>query len=94
MKKVIPLRRKWTDSESVPVTEFESGKDYILKVTLTAEDGYKFSDTPATIKVGETDVNVDAEVSKNGKTMILTHTFSVPAETTKPSDKEYGKLEG
>lgn len=88
------IKTEWTDSESVPVTEFESGKDYILKVTLTAEDGYKFSDTPATIKVGETDVNVDAEVSKNGKTMILTHTFSVPAETTKPSDKEYGKLEG
>lgn len=88
------IKTEWTDSESVPVTEFEAGKDYILKVTLTAEDGYKFSDIPATIKVGETDVNVDAEVSENGKTMFLTHTFSVPAETTKPSDKEYGKLEG
>lgn len=88
------IKTEWTDSESVPVTEFEAGKDYILKVTLTAEDGYKFSDIPATIKVGETDVNVDAEVSENGKTMVLTHTFSVPAETTKPSDKEYGKLEG
>lgn len=88
------IKTEWTDSESVPVTEFEAGKDYILKVTLTAEDEYKFSDIPATIKVGETDVNVDAEVSENGKTMVLTHTFSVPAETTKPSDKEYGKLEG
>ena len=26
--------------------------------------------------------------------MTLTLVFSVPAETTKPSDKEYGKLEG
>ena len=60
------IKTEWTDSESVPVTEFEAGKDYILKVTLTAEDGYKFSDIPATIKVGESDVNVDAEVSEYG----------------------------
>lgn len=86
----------WTDSKGDAVTTFEEDKAYTLTATLTAKAGYKFTEEskPATIKVGETDVNVDAEVSKNGKTMILTHTFSVPAETTKPSDKEYGKLEG
>lgn len=86
----------WTDSKGDAVTTFEEDKAYTLTATLTAKAGYKFTEEskPATIKVGETDVNVDAEVSENGKTMVLTHTFSVPAETTKPSDKEYGKLEG
>ena len=86
----------WTDSKGDAVTTFEEDKAYTLTATLTAKAGYKFTEEskPATIKVGETDVNVDAEVSENGKAMVLTHTFSVPAETTKPSDKEYGKLEG
>lgn len=86
----------WTDSDGNTVTEFEDGKDYTLTATLTAAEGYKFADEskPATIKVDEEDLAVTAEVKDSGKTMTLTLVFSVPAETTKPSDKEYGKLEG
>lgn len=86
----------WADSDGNTVTEFEDGKDYTLTATLTAEKGYKFTDEskPSTIKVGEEDLEVTAEVKDSGKTMTLTLVFSVPAETTKPSDKEYGKLEG
>lgn len=86
----------WTDSDGNTVTEFEDGKEYTLTATLTAAEGYKFTDEskPSTIKVGEEDLEVTAEVKDSGKTMTLTLVFSVPAETTKPSDKEYGKLEG
>lgn len=86
----------WADSDGNTVTEFEDGKDYTLTATLTAEKGYKFTDEskPSTIKVDEEDLEVTAEVKDSGKTMTLTLVFSVPAETTKPSDKEYGKLEG
>lgn len=67
----------WTDSDGSTVTEFEDGKDYTLTATLTAEKGYKFTDEskPATIKVGEEDLEVTAEVKDSGKTMTLTCTF-------------------
>lgn len=63
----------WADSDGNTVTEFEDGKDY----TLTAEKGYKFTDEskPSTIKVGEEDLEVTAEVKDSGKTMTLTYTF-------------------
>lgn len=67
----------WTDSDGSTVTEFEDGKDYTLTATLTAEKGYKFTDEskPSTIKVGEEDLEVTAEVKDSGKTMTLTCTF-------------------
>ena len=54
----------WTDSDGNTVTEFEDGKDYTLTATLTAAEGYKFTDEskPSTIKVGEEDLEVTAEV--------------------------------
>lgn len=89
----------WTDSDGNTVTEFEAGQDYTLRIALTAEEGNIFDKTsiPEKIQVGEKEVAVNASdvvISKEGKTMTLTLVFSVPAETTKPSDKEYGKLEG
>lgn len=67
----------WTDSDGNTVTEFEDGKDYTLTATLTAAEGYKFTDEskPSTIKVGEEDLEVTAEVKDSGKTMTLTCTF-------------------
>lgn len=67
----------WVDSDGNTVTEFEDGKDYTLTATLTAEKGYKFTDEskPSTIKVGEEDLEVTAEVKDSGKTMTLTYTF-------------------
>ena len=67
----------WTDSDGNTVAEFEDGKDYTLTATLTAEKGYKFTDEskPDTIKVGEEDLEVTAEVKDSGKTMTLTCTF-------------------
>lgn len=67
----------WTDSDGNTVTEFEDGKDYTLTATLTAAEGYKFTDEskPSTIKVGEEDLEVTAEVKDSGKTMTLTYTF-------------------
>lgn len=67
----------WADSDDNTVTEFEDGKDYTLTATLTAEKGYKFTDEskPSTIKVGEEDLEVTAEVKDSGKTMTLTYTF-------------------
>lgn len=67
----------WTDSDGNTVAEFEDGKDYTLTATLTAEKGYKFTDEskPSTIKVGEEDLEVTAEVKDSGKTMTLTYTF-------------------
>ena len=67
----------WADSNGNTVTEFEDGKDYTLTATLTAEKGYKFTDEskPSTIKVGEEDLEVTAEVKDSGKTMTLTYTF-------------------
>ena len=67
----------WTDSDGNTVAEFEDGKDYTLTATLTAEKGYKFTDEskPDTIKVGEEDLEVTAEVKDSGKTMTLTYTF-------------------
>ena len=67
----------WTDSDGNTVAEFEDGKDYTLTATLTAEKGYKFTDEskPSTIKVGEEDLEVTAEVKDSGKTMTLTCTF-------------------
>lgn len=81
----------WTDSDGSTVTEFEDGKDYTLTATLTAEKGYKFTDEskPATIKVGEEDLEVTAEVKDSGKTMTLTLVFSVPAD-----EVQYAKLDG
>lgn len=67
----------WADFDGNTVTEFEDGKDYTLTATLTAEKGYKFTDEskPSTIKVGEEDLEVTAEVKDSGKTMTLTYTF-------------------
>lgn len=84
----------WTDSDGNTVTKFEAGQNYTLTIALKAEEGNIFDETsiPEKIQVGEKEVAVNA--SEKGKTMTLTLVFSVPAETTKPSDKEYGKLEG
>ena len=89
----------WTDSDGNTVTKFEAGQNYTLTITLKAEEGNIFDETsiPEKIQVGEKEVAVNASdvvISEKGKTMTLTLVFSVPAETTKPSDKEYGKLEG
>ena len=89
----------WTDSDGNTVTKFEAGQTYTLTIALKAEEGNIFDETsiPEKIQVGEKEVAVNASdvvISEKGKTMTLTLVFSVPAETTKPSDKEYGKLEG
>lgn len=89
----------WTDSDGNTVTKFEAGQNYTLTIALKAEEGNIFDETsiPEKIQVGEKEVAVNASdvvISEKGKTMTLTLFFSVPAETTKPSDKEYGKLEG
>lgn len=89
----------WTDSDGNTVTKFEAGQNYTLTIALKAEEGNIFDETsiPEKIQVGENEVAVNASdvvISEKGKTMTLTLVFSVPAETTKPSDKEYGKLEG
>lgn len=89
----------WTDSDGNTVTKFEAEQNYTLTIALKAEEGNIFDKTsiPEKIQVGEKEVAVNASdvvISEKGKTMTLTLVFSVPAETTKPSDKEYGKLEG
>ena len=89
----------WTDSDGNTVTKFEAEQNYTLTIALKAEEGNIFNETsiPEKIQVGEKEVAVNASdvvISEKGKTMTLTLVFSVPAETTKPSDKEYGKLEG
>lgn len=89
----------WTDSDGNTVTKFEAGQNYTLTIALKAEEGNIFDETsiPEKIQVGEKEVAVNASdvvILEKGKTMTLTLVFSVPAETTKPSDKEYGKLEG
>lgn len=89
----------WTDSDGNTVTKFEAEQNYTLTIALKAEEGNIFDETsiPKKIQVGEKEVAVNASdvvISEKGKTMTLTLVFSVPAETTKPSDKEYGKLEG
>lgn len=89
----------WTDSDGNTVTKFEAGQNYTLTIALKAEEGNIFDETsiPEKIQVGEKEVAVNASdvvTSEKGKNMTLTLVFSVPAETTKPSDKEYGKLEG
>ena len=89
----------WTDSDGNTVTKFEAGQNYTLTIALKAEEGNIFDETsiPEKIQVGEKEVAVNASdvvISEKEKTMTLTLVFSVPAETTKPSDKEYGKLEG
>ena len=89
----------WTDSDGNTVTKFEAGQNHTLTIALKAEEGNIFDETsiPEKIQVGEKEVAVntsDVVISEKGKTMTLTLVFSVPAETTKPSDKEYGKLEG
>lgn len=90
---------KWANKDGDSVTKFEAGQNYTLTIALTAEEGNIFDETsiPEKIQVGEEEVAVNASdvvISNEGKTMTLTLVFSVPAETTKPSDKEYGKLEG
>lgn len=84
----------WTDSDGNTVTKFEAGQNYTLTIALKAEEGNIFDETsiPEKIQVGEKEVAVNASdvvISEKGKTMTLTLVFSVPAETTKPSDKEY-----
>ena len=81
----------WTNSEGGEVTTFEAGKEYTLTATLTATKGYKFTETskPNTIKVGEENVKVTAVIGGDGKTMTLTHKFTVPADAV-----QYAKLTG
>lgn len=84
---------------ALAASEEAETKNYTLTIALKAEEGNIFDETsiPEKIQVGEKEVAVntsDVVISEKGKTMTLTLVFSVPAETTKPSDKEYGKLEG
>ena len=85
------VKTAWTDSEGAAVTTFEAGKDYTLTATLTAAESYKFTDDskPSTIKVGEGDVDVTADIKDGGKTMTLTRKFTVPADAV-----QYAKLTG
>lgn len=82
----------WTDSKGNAVTTFEEDKAYTLTATLTAKAGYKFTEEskPATIKVGEENVEVNAVVSDDGNTMTLTHTFGEDKEI--PPTEEYTAL--
>lgn len=82
----------WTDSKGDAVTTFEEDKAYTLTATLTAKAGYKFTEEskPATIKVGEENVEVNAVVSDDGNTMTLTHTFGEDKEI--PPTEEYTAL--
>ena len=82
----------WTDSKGDAVTTFEEDKAYTLTATLTAKAGYKFTEEskPATIKVGEENVEVNAVVSDDGNTMTLTHTFGEEKEI--PPTEEYTAL--
>lgn len=52
----------WTDSKGEVVTSFAANKAYTMTATLTAKEGYKFTEEskPTTIKVGEENVTVDA----------------------------------
>ncbi len=85
------VKTAWTDSTGEEVTTFEAGKDYTLTATLTADKGYKFTDDskPATIKVGEGNVDVTADIKDGGKTMTLTRKFTVPTDAV-----QYAKLTG
>ena len=81
----------WTGSDNAAVTTFEAGKEYTLTATLTATEGYKFKEEskPSTIKVGEENVKVTPVIGGAGKTMTLTHKFTVPADAV-----QYAKLTG
>ena len=85
------VKTAWTDSTGGEVTTFEAGKDYTLTATLTAAEGYKFTEEskPSTIKVGEENVKVTPVIGGAGKTMTLTHKFTVPADAV-----QYAKLTG
>ena len=85
------VKTAWTDSANASVTTFEAGKEYTLTATLTAAEGYKFTEEskPATIKVGKEDVAVTATIGGDSKTMTLTYKFTVPADAV-----QYAKLTG
>lgn len=78
----------WTDSKGEVVTSFAANKAYTMTATLTAKEGYKFTEEskPTTIKVGEENVTVDAVVSKDGTTLTLRHTFGEDKETPVESE--------
>lgn len=78
----------WTDSKGEVVTSFAANKAYTMTATLTAKEGYKFTEEskPTTIKVGEENVTVDAVVSKDGTTLTLIHTFGEDKETPVESE--------
>lgn len=78
----------WTDSKDEVVTSFAANKAYTMTATLTAKEGYKFTEEskPTTIKVGEENVTVDAVVSKDGTTLTLRHTFGEDKETPVESE--------
>lgn len=78
----------WTDSKGETVTSFAADKAYTMTATLTAKEGYKFTEDskPASIKVGEEDVEVNAVISADGNTLTLTHTFGEDKETPVESE--------
>lgn len=78
----------WTDSKGEVVTSFAANKAYTMTATLTAKEGYKFTEEskPTTIKVGEENVTVVAVVSKDGTTLTLRHTFGEDKETPVESE--------
>ena len=78
----------WTDSKGETVTSFTADKAYTLTATLTAKEGYKFTEDskPSTIKVGDEEVEVEAAVSADGNTLTLTHTFGEDKETPVESE--------
>ena len=85
---------KWANKDGDSVTKFEAGQNYTLTIALTAEEGNIFDETsiPEKIQVGEEEVAVNASdvvISGEGKIMILTLVFSVPAD-----EVQYAKLEG
>lgn len=73
----------WTNAVGEAVDTFARGSVYTMTATLTAKDGYRFTEdsVPASVKTDNGDAAAEAVISDDGSVMTLTCSFDNLAES-------------
>ena len=76
----------WTNEAGEEVSTFANGDTYTAAITLAARTGKVFTQTASTIRVGEEDATVEAEITDGGSKMTITYVYDGLAAAEEPEE--------